>query len=152
MLPDPHVYYSKFNMSYREQEKLLAEAIQYKCDYLEASFRFLKQDSKVKLEWRVKTRKSKDKICWRFHGSQAVARRDSEMEAGAWQRIMGDLDYYLSCTLSLRRMKLLIFLISAWWKLIGQIIIELLYYWLFIDIPGTHCIIWLGHGCSDVFR
>jgi hypothetical protein len=36
------------------------------------------------------------------------ARRDSEMEAGApWQRIMGDLDYYLSCTLSLRRMKLI---------------------------------------------
>jgi len=47
-------------ISYYDQEELLAEAIQYKIDNPEASFRFLEQQFKVK----------KDKICRRFHGKQ----------------------------------------------------------------------------------
>ena len=38
------------NMSYHEQENLLAEGIQYNRDYLEASFRFLKQHFKINEE------------------------------------------------------------------------------------------------------
>jgi Tc5 transposase DNA-binding domain len=45
-------------ISYYEEEELLAEAIQYKRDHPEASFRFLERQFKV----------NKDKICQRFHG------------------------------------------------------------------------------------
>ena len=45
-------------MSYDEEEELLADAIQYKRDHPQASFRFLERQFKV----------NKDKICRRFHG------------------------------------------------------------------------------------
>src|SRR5215468_72000 len=46
------------NLSYHEQEKLLADAIKYKQQHPEASYRFLQDHFKI----------HKDKICRRFTG------------------------------------------------------------------------------------